>query len=53
MFNGASKDTQELLVLSPLQIRSFRINIRGKIAINNRAQPVTSQQLNVEADKPV
>jgi len=38
MFNGASKDTQEQLVLSPLQIRAFRINIKGKININNKAQ---------------
>jgi hypothetical protein len=32
MFNGGSKDTHSEIVLSPLQVRSFRINLKNKIA---------------------
>ncbi len=32
MFNAASKDTPSEITLSPLQVRSFRVNLKGKIA---------------------
>lgn len=33
IFNAGSKDTQEEMVLEPLQIRSFRVNLKGKVAV--------------------
>jgi hypothetical protein len=33
MFNAGSKDSPEKLVLAPLQVRSFRINLKGQVAV--------------------
>lgn len=32
MFNAGSRDSLESIVIAPLQVRSFRINLKGKIA---------------------
>lgn len=32
MFNAGSRDSLENIVLAPLQVRSFRINLKSKIA---------------------
>jgi hypothetical protein len=32
MFNGGSRDTLQEIILAPLQVRSFRINLKNKIA---------------------
>jgi hypothetical protein len=36
IFNGAARDTLEELVFSPLQIRSFRINLKNVIVSMNK-----------------
>lgn len=41
MFNAGSKDSLEKIVLSPLQSRSFRINLKGKIA-GGKEEPKSS-----------
>ena len=39
VFSAAAMDTQQNMILEPLQIRSFRVNLKGPIAVHSLNKP--------------
>ena len=53
MFNAGSRDSLENIVIAPLQVRSFRINLKGKIAGGVETPKSTMLELTLTEVTPV
>lgn len=54
MFNAASKDTHSEIIISPLQVRSFRINLKNKIvASESPIQKINTMKLTPIDVRPI
>ena len=55
MANPASKDTEQLITLAPLQVRTFRINKTGLVIENGKKSKPASKLNNIvrSAEKPL